>query len=142
MSCYLLSFQTRGVLLAILGGGEPPGSPNPDPIPEQKTSFSTPVFKPDPLNPYLFSDLAFRKKFAYFCLVLIHLELKPQIRSYTPVVPSKTIPDSRPKWAKCIPLFRPKRPKNHILWVGTYLYVYIRKFARGFQKAKTCLRVH
>ena len=25
---------------------------------------------------------------------------------------SKTIPDSRPKWAKCIPVFRPKRRKN------------------------------
>ena len=28
------------------------------------------------------------------------------------VDPSKTIPDSRTKWAKCIPVFRPKRPKN------------------------------
>ena len=28
------------------------------------------------------------------------------------VAPSKTIPDSRPKWAKCIPVFRPKRRKN------------------------------
>ena len=28
------------------------------------------------------------------------------------VVPSKTIPDSRPKWAKCIPVFRPKWRKN------------------------------
>ena len=40
------------------------------------------------------------------------LDLLYQIRSYTPVVPSKTIPDSRPKWAKSIPVFRPKRPKN------------------------------
>ena len=30
----------------------------------------------------------------------------------TPVVPSKTIPDSRTKWAKCIPVFRPKRLTN------------------------------
>ena len=29
-----------------------------------------------------------------------------------PVVPSKTIPNSRPKWAKCIPVFRPNRPKT------------------------------
>ena len=39
-----------GVLLSILGGGVPPGSPNPDPISDQKvsffTSFSTPVFRP------------------------------------------------------------------------------------------------
>ena len=31
-------------------------------------------------------------------------------------------PDSRPKWAKSVPVFRPKRPKNPTLWVGTYLY--------------------
>ena len=31
----------------ILGGGVPPGSPNPDPISDQKMSFSTPVFRPD-----------------------------------------------------------------------------------------------
>ena len=31
-------------------------------------------------------------------------------------------PDSRPKWAKSIPVFRPKRPKIPTLGVGTYLY--------------------
>ena len=49
----------RGILLGILGGGVPPGSPNPDPISDQKkknvifhTRFqtgplkSTPVFRP------------------------------------------------------------------------------------------------
>ena len=40
----------------------PPGSPNPDPISDQKMSFSTPVFRPDLENPYPFSDLAFRQK--------------------------------------------------------------------------------
>ena len=35
--------------------------------------------------------------------------------------PSKTISNSIPKWAKCIPVFRPKKRKNHILWGGTYL---------------------
>ena len=38
------------------------------------------------------------------------------------VVPSKTIPDSRPKWAKCIAFFRPKRRNNPSRWGGTYLY--------------------
>ena len=38
------------------------------------------------------------------------------------VVPSKTIPDSRPKTAKCIPIFRPKRRKNATRWGGTYPY--------------------
>ena len=45
--------------------------------------------------------------------------------SYIPVVrvvASKTIPDSRPKWTKSIPVFRPKRLKNPTLWGGTYLY--------------------
>ena len=36
-----------GLLLGILGGGVQPGSPNPDPISDQKMSFSTPVFRPD-----------------------------------------------------------------------------------------------
>ena len=45
-----------------LGGGVPPGSPNPVPVSDQKMLFSTPVFRPDLLNPYLFSDLAFRQK--------------------------------------------------------------------------------
>ena len=36
-----------GVLLGILGGDVQPGSPNPDPISDQKMSFSTPVFRPD-----------------------------------------------------------------------------------------------
>ena len=39
---------------------------------------------------------------------------------------SKTIPDSRPKWAKCIFVFRPKRRKNPTRWGGTYV-AYIRE---------------
>ena len=42
-----------GVLLGILVGGVPPGSPNSD----QKMSFFTPVFRPSLSNPYPFSDL-------------------------------------------------------------------------------------
>ena len=57
-------------------------------------------------------------EFAYFSFSLTHLELKRLIRSYTPVVFSKTIPDSRPKWAKCISVFRPKRRKNPTRWGG------------------------
>ena len=48
--------------------------------------------------------------------------LKKKIRSYIPELPSKTILDSRPKWAKCIAVFRPKRRKNPTRWGGTYLY--------------------
>ena len=36
----------RGVLLGILGGGVPPGYPNPDPISDPKMSFFTLVFRP------------------------------------------------------------------------------------------------
>ena len=58
----------------------------------------------------------------FLFLSLTHLESKRQIRSFTPIVPSKTIPDSRPKWAKCILVFRPTRRKNPTRWGGTYLY--------------------
>ena len=37
-------------------------------------------------------------------------------------VPLITIPNFRPKCSKSIPVFRPKRLKNHTLWGGTYLY--------------------
>ena len=37
----LSSGKGGGVLLGILGGGMPPGSPNPDPISDQKMSFFT-----------------------------------------------------------------------------------------------------
>ena len=30
--------------------------------------------------------------------------------------------DSRPKWPKFLPVFRPKRRKNHTRWGSTYLY--------------------
>ena len=65
-------------------------------------------------------------EFAYFSFFLTHLELKRKLRSYTSVVPSKTIPDSRPKWVKCIFVFRPKRRKNPTRWGGTYV-AYIRE---------------
>jgi len=44
------------------------------------------------------------------------------------VLLSKTIPNSRPKWAKSIPVFRPKPLKNHTLWGSTYLYGLIREY--------------
>ena len=60
---------------------------------------------------------------AYFYFLTIKL-----MRSYTAVVPSKTIPDSRPKWEKCTPVFRPKRPQNPTLW-GAHTYIaYIRNY--------------
>ena len=66
-------------------------------------------------------------EFAYFYFVLIHLELKRQLHSYTPVVPSKTTPDSRPKSAKCIPVFTPKRPKTLPFGAAHTYTAYIRE---------------
>ena len=66
-------------------------------------------------------------EFAYFYFVLIHLELKRQLHSYFPVVPSKTTPDSRPKSAKCIPVFTPERPKTLPFGAAHTYTAYIRE---------------
>ena len=61
-------------------------------------------------------------QFVHFSFLLTPLKLKRVIRLYAPVVPSKTIPDSKPK-----------RRKNHTCWGGTHLYgIYIWGTARGF----------
>ena len=39
--------NARGLIRGILGGGVPLRPPSPDPISDQKISFSTPVFRPD-----------------------------------------------------------------------------------------------
>ena len=111
--------KARGVPLEILGGGIPPYSLNPDPISDQKCHF-----------PYPFADLAFRQKLCHHYLdkradkkikffksisyshislsfLLIYPPPPPP-----PQVPSKTIPDSRPKWAKFIPVFGPKKAQK------------------------------
>ena len=130
-----------GLLPGILGGSVPPGSPNPDPISDWKMSLPHPFsdqtskihtrFQTCPLgrNYVIITYLEHKQKniqihfeFPYFSFFLTHLELERKIRSYTPVVPSKTIHDSGPKWAESIPLFRPKRRKNPTRWGGTYWY--------------------
>ena len=70
---YRIAFLLRtkssgGYCWEFLGGGVPPGSPNPHPNSGRKMSFSTPVFRPDLENPYPFSDLAFRKKLCHYYL--------------------------------------------------------------------------
>ena len=40
------------------------------------------------------------------------------------VVPLKSLPNSRPKWPKCIPVFRPKRPKNPTL-LGWHIPIWL-----------------
>ena len=71
VACRILKFlmiSSNGVLPGILSGGVPTGSPNPDPISDQKNVFSTPVFRPDLENPYQFLNLAFRQKLCYHYL--------------------------------------------------------------------------
>ena len=61
-------------------------------------------------------------KFAYFSFFPYSFGIETINTFIHSVVSSKTIPDSRPEWAKCIPVFRPKRRKNPTRWGGTYLY--------------------
>ena len=124
-----------GVLLGILARGVPPSSSNPDPISDQRmwyiihTHFQTrppksiPIFRP---GLYVITTSIRAKTQKLFKSIWnSHISLSFLLIwkcSYTPVVPSKTIPDSRPKWAECISVFRPKRRKNPTRWGGTYLY--------------------
>ena len=106
----------------------PPGSPNPDPISDQKVSFSTPVFRPlksiPIFRPGLYAEImssflklerkqtknslnAFRIGIFLFRSYSFGIQTITTF-NYAPVVPLKTVPNSRPKWAKCIPVFRPK----------------------------------
>ena len=117
----------RGVLLRNLGGGVPPGSQNPDPFSDQKSVIFHIRFQTWSLRNYVIVTQIRRYirtpnkthfEFVYYSFFPVHLELERQIPSYTPLVPSKTIPDSRPIRAKCVPVFRPKRRKNPSYLLG------------------------
>ena len=120
-----------GVLLRILGGGVPPGSPNPDPTSDQKMQLSIPVFRPGLYAEIMLSLLRlerkqnnssnqFRIRIFFFLSYSFGFEtINTFIHSR--VVLSKTMPDSKPRWVKCIPVFRIKRRKNPTWWGGTYL---------------------
>ena len=64
----------------------------------------------------------FRVRIFLFLSLILTWNWNDKYLPYTPVVPSKTTPDSRLKWAKCIPVFRPKLRKNPTQWSGTCLY--------------------
>ena len=128
-------------LLGILSGGVPSGSSNPDPISDQKMSFSTPIFRPDLLNPYPFSDLAFRQKLSYRYLDQSANKKIPQIHfefayfSFSYSLGIETINTFihshsslenhtrfQTKMSKVYTVFRPKWRKNPTRWSGPYLY--------------------
>ena len=132
------SKNPRRILLGILGGGVLPGSSNPDPMSDQKMSFSTSIFWPD-----LFSDLAFRKKLSSLLTCRLRVQtkiffkciLKLHISVYYYLLGIETINmfiDScsslenhirfQTKIFKVCTCFRQKRHKNPTRWGGTYLY--------------------
>ena len=59
---------------------------------------------------------------SYYGFISYSFRTNRQICPYTTVAASKTIPDSRPKWAKSLTVFRQKRRKSPTFWGGTYLY--------------------
>ena len=62
-------------------------------------------------------------EFTCFYFVLIHLEFKRYLHSYTPIVPTKTIPDSRPTGQSVYP-FSGEKAQNPSLW-GRHIPVYM-----------------
>ena len=98
-------------------GSVPPGSPNPDPISDQKMWFSTPVYWPLRSIPVLRPGDS-QQLIIYHCWdwntdqkIFLTSKENERIYSHTVVVPSKTILDSRPTWIKSIPVFTPRRGK-------------------------------
>ena len=100
--------------------------------------FHMPVSRPGLLNPYPFPDLASEKLCHYyqirtakrdFLKFISSSHITPSLLGIEtantfihPVVPSKTIPDSRSKWEESFPVLRPKGRKNYTLWGCIYLY--------------------
>ena len=102
----------------------------PHPCSDRASKIHT-LFQTCPLRNYVIIALIRRPtkgflkshfEFAYYPFYFIHLKQRWKIRSYTPVVPSKTKTRFRQKWAKSIPVFRPKWRKNHTIWGDKYLY--------------------
>ena len=91
--------KTRGVFFVV--GLCRRGCPNPDPISDQKSHFPHPSSDlPEAEIMLLLLRLERQQKrflkihfeFAYYSFLLVHLELKRQTRSYTPVFPQKPYP--------------------------------------------------
>ena len=112
----------------------PLGTTNSDPTSDRKMSFFTPVFRPD-LWEIMLSLHPLRLERQQKRFLKIHFEFPyssfffysegnwndKYLHTLALVVSSKIIPNSRPKWAKSIPVFRPKPEKNSTFWGCTYL---------------------
>ena len=109
-----------------------PGSPNPDPISDQKKAILHTRFQTWPLNAQHFQTWLRQKKyviitqikplikrffkiniaFAYYSFFLIHLHLKGQIRSCTLVVPLKKHNPFQIQMGKVYTRFQTKTVQN------------------------------
>ena len=128
-----ITYVPGGLLLGTLAEGLQPCSPNPDPISDQKNVIfhtrlqtrslkSIPVFRLGLKAVIMWlSLLRLERKqnsssnpfrFRIFLCLSYSIGMETVNFSSVPMVPSKPIPDSRPKWAQCTPVFRPKRHKN------------------------------
>ena len=126
----IVKSRGEGVLLGILGGDVPPGSPSPDPISDQKMSFFTPVFRPCLLKHYVIitqirivtkkiSQKSLRTCIFFFLSYSFGIEFRNTFIHSR--ISLKVIPDSRTKWEQSISVFRPKQCKTPTLWGGTSL---------------------
>ena len=130
----------RGVLLVTLGGVVPSVS---NPISDQKMLSSTPVFRPGLWAEIMLSLLRLERKQKnssnpFGICIFLFLSYSFGIETINTFVHSrsslKNHTDSRPKWTKCIPVFRPNRRINPTRWGGACL-TYITEYPSGWQIA-------
>ena len=125
--------------MGILGGGVPPGSPNPDHISDQKMSFFTPIFRPGLQNPYQLLDLASKKlchhyldwntkKNDFLIRTFPFLSYSFEIEKINTFKHSRCPLENHTRFQTkmgkvyvIVPVFRPEQRKNPILWGSTYL---------------------
>ena len=111
----------------------PPGSLNPDPISDQKVSFPH-LFSDDleevtkcKINVYLgrnyaiFTRLGRQQKDFEFAYISLSQSFRIEMTNTFIHSHYSSLPDSRPKRAKSLAVFRPKQHKNHTLWADSYL---------------------
>ena len=119
-------------MMGILSEGVPPSSPNPDPFSDQKMSFSTPVFRPGIQAEIVSSllKLECKQKLLQMHFVFVLLFSISFLFIFETMFYKHTFRSSlenhtqfQTKMGKVyVPIFLPKRPKNHTLWGSTYLY--------------------